>query len=79
MTITDRNIIKAYTGLLEGLNTNSKIELIENLSKTLMEDANIKEKSFYKSFGAFESDKSAEEIISEIKLSRRFRNKEIDL
>lgn len=74
MTITDRNIVKAYTGLMDGLSTRNKIELMENLSKALKSDPKIKEDLFYKSFGAFASDKSAEEIISEIKLSRKFRS-----
>ena len=79
MTITDRNIVKAYTGLMDGLSTRNKIELMENLSKTLKSDPTIKEDLFYKSFGAFASDKSAEEIVAEIRLSRKFRKKEIEL
>jgi hypothetical protein len=34
---------------------------------------------FYNSFGAFASEKSAEEIINEIKESRNFRNKDLEL
>lgn len=36
-----------------------------------------KERDFYKSFGAFASDKSAEEIIKDIKKSRTFRKKNL--
>lgn len=36
-----------------------------------------KDKEFHKSFGAFSSEKSAEEIISDIKASRKFRDKDI--
>lgn len=55
----------------------SKKELIENLSRSLKSDKIEKDKKFYKSFGAFASGKTAEEIISEIKSSRKFRKKEI--
>jgi hypothetical protein len=38
----------------------------------LKKEKKSKEKDFYKSFGAFESDKSAEEMIKEIRESRKF-------
>ena len=71
MTYTDRHIIKAYSELFEGLSSLNKIELIENLSKSLKTEKKTKESRFYKSFGAFSSDKSAEEIIADIKSSRK--------
>ena len=58
-------------------NNASLIELIEKLVKSLKLDNKSKEKDFFKSFGAFASDKSAEEIVSEIRENRKFRNKEI--
>ena len=42
-----------------------------------MTNTKIKESAFYKSFGAFDSNKSAEEIIANIKSSRKFRKKEL--
>ncbi len=77
MNYTDKYIIETYTGLMEGLSAFNKIELIDNLSKSLKEEEGLKDKKFYKSFGAFGSDKSAGEIIKEIKSSRKFRKKEI--
>lgn len=77
MTYTDKYIIETYSGLFEGLSDLSKIELIESLSKSLKTDKTTKDNKFYKSFGAFASKKSAEEIIADIKSSRKFRNKEI--
>ena len=71
MTYADRHIIKAYSELFEGLSSVNKIELIENLSKSLKTEKKTKESRFYKSFGAFSSDKSAEEIIADIKSSRK--------
>ena len=78
MSHTEKYIVETYSGLFEGLSSLSKLELIENLSKSLKVEKNTKDTLFYKSFGAFASDKSAEEIIEEIRLSRKFRKKEIN-
>ncbi len=77
MNYTERRIVESYTGLFEGLSTLSKMELIKKLSRSLTIENNTKEDDFYKSYGAFPSEKSAEEIIKDIKDSRKFRNKEI--
>ncbi len=77
MTFTDKHIVETYTGLFEGLSSTSKIELIERLSKSLKNERKTKDHSFFKSFGAFSSEKSAESIISNIKASRVFRKKDI--
>ncbi len=77
MTYTDKHIVETYSGLLEGLSSESKTELIESLSKSLKFEKKNKENNFYKSFGAFASKKAAEEIIADIKSSRKFREKEI--
>jgi hypothetical protein len=77
MTFTEKNIIENYLGLFENLNSMSKLELIEKLTKSLKSESKSKESNFYKSFGAFSTEKSSDEIISEIKSSRKFRNKEI--
>jgi len=77
MSVIDRNIVTTYSDLFEGLSSLNKIELIESLSKSLKVKESTKESRFYKSFGAFDSRKPAEEIIADIKSSRKFRNKEI--
>lgn len=77
MTYTDRYIVETYSGLFEGLSPSSKIELIESLSKSLKTEKTKTDIRFYKSFGAFSSEKSAEEIITDIKSSRKFRNREL--
>jgi hypothetical protein len=77
MSNTDRYIVETYSGLFEGLSSLNKIELIESLSKLLKIETTVMESKFYKSFGAFSSEKSAEEIIADIKSSRKFRDKEI--
>lgn len=75
MTYIDRNIVETYKGLFEGLNSLNKIELIESLSKSLKTENKTKENLFYKSFGAFSSNKSAEDIIKDLKASRMFRKR----
>lgn len=77
MSYTDKHIIKNYSILFEGLNSLTKIELIESLTKSLKRKSKAKKDPFFDSFGAFGSEKSAEEIIKEIKASRNFHDKEI--
>ena len=79
MTYTEKHIVKAYSGLFEGLSSVSKAELIESLTKSLKTEEKSKDNKFYKSFGAFSSEKSAETIIKDIKSSRKFRKKDIKL
>lgn len=79
MTNAERHIIETYTGLFEGLNAVSKLELLERLAKSIRKGKKTKEKDFFSSFGAFASDKPAEEIASEIRESRKFRNKDLKL
>lgn len=77
MTFTDKHIIETYSGLFEGLSSSSKKELIDSLSKSLLKEKKSKDKIFFNSFGAFASDKSADEINADIKSSRKFRRREI--
>lgn len=77
MSYADKHIVRSYSVLFEGLSSLSKIELIEQLSKSLKTEKKSKDEDFYKSFGGFVSDKSAEEIVEEIKASRKFRKKDI--
>lgn len=63
-------IVDGYVGLLDNLSTNNKLDLISKLTDSVKSDLIEKKSSFKKSFGAFESKKSAEEIIEEILDSR---------
>ncbi len=77
MNYTERHIIESYSALLNGLSPSGKKELIENLSQSLNTQTEVKDSEFYKAFGAFSSDKSAEEIIADIRSSRKFTDREI--
>lgn len=77
MSDTERHIIKTYSTMFNGLSPLSKIELIEILTKSLKKDKMEKGDTFYKSFGAFSTEKTAEEIVLEIKSSRKFKKTEI--
>ncbi len=79
MTFADKHIVDTYTELIEGLSLTSKIKLIESLSKSLKSEKKITENNFYKSFGTFASTKPAEDIIIDIRKSRKFRKIEIKL
>ena len=63
-------IIDAYVGLLNNLSPSNKLDLISKLTDSVKTDLLPKKSSFKKAFGAFESAKSAEEIIDEIRNSR---------
>lgn len=77
MTVANKNIVDTYSKLFEGLDSFTKLELIERLSKSLKKEKNSKDKIFFESFGAFPEDKAAEEIIDVIKDSRKYKKKQI--
>ena len=79
MSYTEKHIIESYSAMFSGLSPLSKIELIESLTKLLKKDKVEKVDTFYKSFGAFSDEKTAEEIVKEIKSSRKFKSREISL
>lgn len=63
-------IVEGYIELLENLSTSNKLDIISKLTASVKTDLTNKKSSFKKSFGAFDSKKSAEEIIDEIRNSR---------
>ena len=79
MTLTEKHIVETYSGIFESLSSVSKLELLEKLAKSIRKDSKSKEKEFFKSFGAFSSEKTAEEIALEIKESRKFRDKDLKI
>lgn len=69
---TDITIIEGYLQLLNNLSPSSKLDLISRLTASVKSDLADKNSSFENAFGAFQSEKSAEEIIEEIRCSRTF-------
>lgn len=65
-------IVDGYVGLLNNLSSSNKLDLISKLTESVKSDLNHKKSTFKKAFGAFESKRSAEEIITEIRDSRVF-------
>lgn len=68
----DAVIIEGYLQLLENLSPGSKLDLISRLTSSVKSDLAHKQSSFQKAFGAFESQKSADQIIQELRDSRTF-------
>ncbi len=66
-----------YYNLLRNLDPDFQLELIELLSKSLRKKIHEKKKSISHLFGAWEGDESPDEIIKDIRQSRRF-NRKID-
>jgi hypothetical protein len=71
----DTTIIDGYAGLLENLSANNKLDLIARLTASVKTDFKSKKSSFKKAFGAFDSKKTADQIIDEIRNSRVFTKK----
>ena len=63
-------IIDGYIELLDNLSSGNKLYLISKLTASVKTDLNSKKSSLKKAFGAFDTKKSAEEIIKEIRNSR---------
>lgn len=65
-------LVNGYVGLLTNLSPSDKLDLIAKLTESVKNDLTNKKSSFKKAFGAFDSDKSAEELIDELRSSRLF-------
>lgn len=70
-------IVNGYIGLLDNLSPNDKLDLISKLTASVKADLADKKSSFKRAFGAFDSKKTAEEIIDEIR-SSRVSNRQIE-
>jgi len=79
MTHAEKHIIETYAKIFERLSSLGKLELLEKLAKSIKKQEKSTNRNFMMSFGAFESNKSAEELVEEIKKSRKFRDRELKL
>lgn len=64
-----------YLGILSNLNVESKLDLISKLSQSLKKSYKDDMTSLQSLFGAYQSEETAEEIISELRASRSFNRK----
>jgi hypothetical protein len=72
IAIENEDLLENYLGLLNGLSKESKIKLVESLNFDIKNNTVSKNDWIDKLYGAFVSNKTAETIISEIRLDRRF-------
>lgn len=83
MEAINKTIINSYFGLFERMNYREKLEMIEKMIRSIKKEEEkketLREKKFFATSGAWESDMSADEIIKDIRESRRFRNREVEL
>ena len=69
---TNAVLIDNYFGLLRSLSSENKLKLIAKLSSSIINEDTDNEDIIDMFFGAFKSEKSAEELIKEIRESRTF-------
>lgn len=69
---TGTRLIDNYFGMLSSLSKENKLKLIKKLSDSIVEESVEEENLADKFYGAFKSEKSAEDIIKEIRESRTF-------
>ena len=72
-------LINSYFELFRRLSLTGKKALISKMTKSLTTQRAEQSDSFFKTFGAYQDDKSAEDIISEIKKSRTFNRNTAEL
>ena len=79
MKTTELNtkLLDNYFGLIRNLSPEIKINLIEKIAKTLKENISNNRTSINDAFGGWKSNKSADDIIAELKENRNF-NRQIE-
>jgi ribosomal protein L16 Arg81 hydroxylase len=75
-TAKNIQLSETYFNWLKTLNKETKADLIAKLATSLQSEE-VNPNSFQSLFGAFESEKTAEEIIEELRASRTF-NRQIE-
>ncbi len=63
-------LIDSYISLLKNLSSQNKLDLISKLSNTVKPNTEQGKNNFYKAFGGWDENESAEELINSIKGSR---------
>lgn len=75
MTYTDKHIVESYAAMLENLSPANKVALIELLAKSINKPP--RKKRVKRSFEGYVEEKSAEDIIADIRASRISSSREI--
>lgn len=70
-------IVDNYFEMIKNLSADVKLELISRISDSLTGISDIKNDSWKKLFGAYDSEQTAEEIIDDLRESR-YTNREIE-
>lgn len=65
-------LIDSYIGLVKNMSTQNKLDLISKLTQSVKTDIDVEQTEFYKAFGGWDENESAEELIRTIKDSRTF-------
>lgn len=65
-------LIDSYISLLKNMSAQNKLDLISKLTNTVKTDIEQGQADFYKAFGGWDENESAEELIETIKGSRTF-------
>lgn len=68
-------LVDGYLEFLKYLNPTSKLDLIGKLTQSVKSDLQSRESEFEESFGAWDENDDAEELIEEIRSSRVFNRK----
>ncbi len=63
-------LIEGYLKLLSTLDLDTRLELISKLTQTVKNDLGDRKNNFFRSFGAWQSDETADEIIKDLRTSR---------
>jgi hypothetical protein len=94
MELTENNqpifineVLDKFYLLLDQLDTKTKVSIISKISESILKETETidnkklteKEEVFYSCFGSWDTEESADELISMIHSSRCFREREVDL
>jgi HPt (histidine-containing phosphotransfer) domain-containing protein len=76
MTHAERDVVEAYSVIINNMSAVCKKALMEQLSKSLKDESG-QDDDFYQLYGAWKSDQSAEEMIADLRAARKYREKDI--
>ncbi len=65
-------LIDSYISLLKNMSAQNKLDLISKLTNTVKTDLEQEKTDFYKAYGGWDKNESADELIETIKESRTF-------